>query len=127
MLKKSMTATNEARVDDIVADKSNADGAAGNTPVIVIRSPSNNPQDFHSVGEKAKPIASGVENRRNPIREVRKKREFHCQMCSKRDSDQMVQCDGDGCKQWFHYECVDVTDDVAIVSWICPICTTAKD
>ncbi|XP_053691781.1 uncharacterized protein LOC128740267 [Sabethes cyaneus] len=82
-------------------------------------------QDSDAVGNKPRSIPSAPEVRRNPVREVRRKLDFHCQLCSNRDSDQMVQCDG--CKQWFHYECVEVTDDVANVSWICPICNTAKD
>lgn len=80
---------------------------------------------FSTVGNKIKSVAPLSDPRRNPVRDCRKKLDFHCQLCSKRDNDQMVQCDG--CKQWFHYECVEVTDDVANVTWICPICNTAKD
>lgn len=78
-----------------------------------------------AVGNKPKSIPSASDVRRNPVRGVRRKLDFHCQLCSKRDSDQMVQCDG--CKQWFHYECVEVTEDVVNVTWFCPICNTAKD
>ncbi|XP_058826984.1 uncharacterized protein LOC131686969 [Topomyia yanbarensis] len=35
----------------------------------------------------------------------------------------MVQCDG--CDKWFHFVCVQVTEDIANVSWICPCCKTA--
>ncbi|XP_058816417.1 uncharacterized protein LOC131679698 [Topomyia yanbarensis] len=34
----------------------------------------------------------------------------------------MVQCDG--CDKWFHFVCVQVTEDIANVSWVCPFCKT---
>ncbi|XP_065079701.1 uncharacterized protein LOC135702570 [Ochlerotatus camptorhynchus] len=84
-------------------------------------------QKFDAAGKMPMSIPTVSDARRNPMRVVRRKQGFHCHLCSERDSDHMVQCDGDGCKQWFHYECVEVTDDIANVSWICPLCNTAKD
>ncbi|XP_062711040.1 uncharacterized protein LOC115254900 [Aedes albopictus] len=62
--------------------------------------------------------------RRNPLREVRRNVEYRCQLCGKRDSEEMVQCDG--CDRWFHFACVHVAEDIANVSWMCPICKASS-
>ncbi|XP_062713361.1 uncharacterized protein LOC134290277 [Aedes albopictus] len=62
--------------------------------------------------------------RRNPLREVRRNVDHRCRLCERRDNEEMVQCDG--CDRWFHFVCVHVTEDIANVSWICPICKTSS-
>ncbi|XP_053686496.1 uncharacterized protein LOC128736038 [Sabethes cyaneus] len=62
--------------------------------------------------------------RRNPLREVRRVRDFQCQLCEERDNDEMVQCDS--CDRWFHFVCVQVTEAVANVSWVCPNCANVE-
>ncbi|XP_058811282.1 uncharacterized protein LOC131676179 [Topomyia yanbarensis] len=37
----------------------------------------------------------------------------------------MVQCDG--CNEWYHFSCVEVSEGIADVSWICMNCEHAKD
>ncbi|XP_058828499.1 uncharacterized protein LOC131688314 [Topomyia yanbarensis] len=67
-------------------------------------------------------IGSANSVRRNPLRETRRVREYQCQLCQERDNEEMVQCDG--CDKWFHFVCVQVTEDIANVSWVCPFCKT---
>lgn len=46
--------------------------------------------------------------------------ENNCDKCTLEDTERMVQCDS--CDKWFHFECVDVTSDVAYVCWSCDSC-----
>ncbi|XP_075167473.1 uncharacterized protein LOC142239564 [Haematobia irritans] len=47
----------------------------------------------------------------------------NCKMCSEKDTEEMVQCDG--CDQWYHFGCVGVDNEIANISWNCPNCRTA--
>ncbi|XP_062541184.1 uncharacterized protein LOC134209208 [Armigeres subalbatus] len=143
MSKKSTNSKLEIAAGDMANGQSGGNVEAAEGPVITTQVNSNpsNAQPVHetrstgaypkkqstavSTGKQSVPPAFEV--KRNPLREVRRKQGFNCRLCRERDSDQMVQCDGDGCRQWFHYECVDVTDDVANASWTCPFCTTTEN
>ncbi|XP_062703974.1 uncharacterized protein LOC134286379 [Aedes albopictus] len=48
-----------------------------------------------------------------------------CLLCNLPDDSEMVCCDK--CKQWFHFNCVGVNEDVANRSWSCPDCAEARD
>ncbi|XP_058827758.1 uncharacterized protein LOC131687679 [Topomyia yanbarensis] len=63
--------------------------------------------------------------KRNPFLRIRKNRVGHCQVCDERDNSRMVQCDG--CNEWYHFSCVEVSEGIADVSWICMNCEHAKD
>lgn len=43
-----------------------------------------------------------------------------CGECHKLDDNPMVQCDD--CDAWYHFDCVNVTDGIANVSWSCKHC-----
>ncbi|XP_062710495.1 uncharacterized protein LOC134288735 [Aedes albopictus] len=46
--------------------------------------------------------------------------ERSCLMCQSEDDSRMVCCDG--CHNWFHFDCVGVTESIAHHPWICPSC-----
>ncbi|XP_055630329.1 uncharacterized protein LOC129771064 [Toxorhynchites rutilus septentrionalis] len=50
--------------------------------------------------------------------------EYSCPICKKFDNSRMVQCDD--CNDWFHFDCVGVTEDVENHDWSCSQCTEAK-
>lgn len=50
--------------------------------------------------------------------------ERSCSMCQSEDDSQMVCCDK--CSNWFHFDCVGVTEDIANHPWICPSCVKAN-
>ena len=43
-----------------------------------------------------------------------------CGLCDRSDDDDMVQCDV--CDVWFHYECVNVDEQIANKDWMCSKC-----
>ncbi|XP_062550626.1 uncharacterized protein LOC134215453 [Armigeres subalbatus] len=47
--------------------------------------------------------------------------EHNCPLCQSDDDSHMVSCDR--CNEWYHFECVGVTDDIANHSWVCLKCT----
>ncbi|XP_055613366.1 uncharacterized protein LOC129759849 [Uranotaenia lowii] len=72
---------------------------------------------------KALKIATKSKTKRNPLRTVRKRKDFHCGKCDERDTSRMVLCDQ--CEVWYHYSCVEVTPSVADqTNWKCPLCET---
>ncbi|XP_053692049.1 uncharacterized protein LOC128740530 [Sabethes cyaneus] len=83
------------------------------------------------VASTAKSIVNSVTNirgkvvvRRNPVRKARADRYTSCEWCSDRNNSRMVQCDG--CGRWFHFECVEVTEGIAEISWFCPVCPSLR-
>ncbi|XP_062710881.1 uncharacterized protein LOC134288963 [Aedes albopictus] len=50
--------------------------------------------------------------------------EHSCSMCQSDDNSRMICCDQ--CTNWFHFDCVGVTDDIANHPWICPSCVKAN-
>ncbi|XP_055614660.1 probable basic-leucine zipper transcription factor R [Uranotaenia lowii] len=44
----------------------------------------------------------------------------NCGTCDRTDTSRMVQCDS--CDTWFHYECVNVNDNIEHEDWICNKC-----
>ncbi|XP_062711063.1 uncharacterized protein LOC134289083 [Aedes albopictus] len=62
--------------------------------------------------------------RRNPFRRARPNRYRSCELCADSDNSRMVQCDG--CERWFHFTCVEVTEGIAEISWVCPVCPAAQ-
>lgn len=50
--------------------------------------------------------------------------ERSCSMCQSEDDSQMVCCDK--CSDWFHFDCVGVTEAIANHPWICPNCVKAS-
>lgn len=65
-------------------------------------------------------LADGVQPRRNPPRRARQKTANRCALCEMPDNDRMVQCDE--CELWCHFNCVQVGESIAEVSWFCPGC-----
>lgn len=47
---------------------------------------------------------------------------YSCQLCNEIDIPEMVQCDS--CDLWFHFDCVNVSSDVAHMNWYCQKCLT---
>ncbi|XP_062700682.1 uncharacterized protein LOC134284974 [Aedes albopictus] len=47
----------------------------------------------------------------------------HCKVCKDDDNTRMVQCDK--CDDWYHFECVEVSQGVADRDWHCPSCLQA--
>nr|XP_029715581.1 uncharacterized protein LOC115259208 [Aedes albopictus] len=47
----------------------------------------------------------------------------HCKACTDEDNTRMVQCDK--CDDWYHFECVEVSQGVATRDWQCPCCMQA--
>lgn len=45
---------------------------------------------------------------------------YSCSLCVEPDNNEMVACDT--CGMWFHYTCVNVTDDIANYDWNCRQC-----
>lgn len=111
---------------------------ASNVPsVVILPPPSVGEQvNFEVVPTRVRPIIASTVNvgqmmrgtestvRRNPLREVRRNVDHRCRLCEKRDNEEMVQCDG--CDRWFHFACVHVTEDIANISWVCPICKSSS-
>ncbi|XP_021695310.1 bromodomain adjacent to zinc finger domain protein 1A-like [Aedes aegypti] len=95
-----------------------------NTDNIVTNNAANNVSNVYlnpsCSGNQGNAGITGI--RRNPLREVRRFVDYQCHLCEKRDNEEMVQCDG--CDRWFHFVCVQVTEEIANVSWICPTCKT---
>ncbi|XP_053691197.1 uncharacterized protein LOC128739725 [Sabethes cyaneus] len=50
--------------------------------------------------------------------------EQSCDLCQNADNSRMVQCDY--CKNWYHFECANVTEDIEFYDWICTKCETAE-
>ena len=48
-----------------------------------------------------------------------------CRKCSSPDNEQMVQCDD--CDLWYHFVCVNVTQDVENHPWSCPTCLQKQE
>ncbi|XP_062701549.1 uncharacterized protein LOC134285208 [Aedes albopictus] len=96
---------------------------ANNNVIGVAGTSSGNPVN---IGQTNTIVNAGTANnvRRNPLREVRRNVDYRCQLCEIRDNEEMVQCDG--CDRWFHFVCVHVTEDIANVSWVCPICKASS-
>ncbi|XP_065093953.1 uncharacterized protein LOC135714509 [Ochlerotatus camptorhynchus] len=112
--------------------------ASGTSPFVVIPPPSIIGEENADVANITQPQGTGaiphrnavnveknnagtvIAARRNPIRNVRRNRDYQCQLCEERDDNQMVQCDG--CDRWFNFVCVEVSEDIANVSWVCPEC-----
>lgn len=60
---------------------------------------------------------------RSPVRRSRAgstRQTFSCRICPQPDDNQMVQCDE--CDEWFHFECVGVTNTVQDRPWSCRKC-----
>ena len=59
-----------------------------------------------------------------PPAELQKESEinFNCSKCDEADNSQMVHCDNSNCDKWYHYSCVNVTDDIANIPWKCENC-----
>ncbi|XP_055527107.1 uncharacterized protein LOC129719736 [Wyeomyia smithii] len=68
---------------------------------------------------------SGTSGRRNPPRNGRANRVSNCQLCAELDNENMVQCDN--CDLWYHFTCVNVTDEIQNADWSCSKCVTAKE
>lgn len=64
-------------------------------------------------------------NRSPPQDKDRKSKSGSCQFCTNEDNDQMVQCDN--CNLWYHFACVNVTQEIENHDWICPKCTESKN
>ncbi|XP_058448836.1 uncharacterized protein LOC131428813 [Malaya genurostris] len=47
-----------------------------------------------------------------------------CRMCQNVDNSRMVQCDS--CDNWYHFECVGVTQEIEYNDWKCCKCANAK-
>lgn len=73
-------------------------------------------QKVDTIDNKQEWISPVSDARRFSVRGAQQKQAFHCQLCSERNSDRMVQCGGDGCEQWFHFDCVEVSEQVAKVT-----------
>lgn len=50
---------------------------------------------------------------------------YNCKNCVEADNIEMVQCDQ--CDDWFHFICVNVTQDIENHDWICVTCKQILD
>lgn len=48
---------------------------------------------------------------------------FSCGICDMPDTEEMVQCDK--CDKWQHFQCANVNESIADVSWLCLSCINA--
>lgn len=66
------------------------------------------------------------DSKRNQPPNVRLNPGSNCVLCDTPDTSRMVQCDH--CDGWYHFSCVDVTSEIANLSWMCANCdlTTKK-
>ena len=52
-------------------------------------------------------------------KDVKEEKKVYCK-CRKPSFGEMIECDQ--CKEWFHYECVDIDEDNVPEDWICEEC-----
>lgn len=136
---RTIVATSTSRIeggngDNLVAGTATA-SVSGTSPFVTIPPPGirnqvdvANVQQTHGAGSSTNRNAvvegnyagTAIIARRNPIRSVRRNRDYSCQLCDARNNNEMVQCDG--CDRWFHFVCVEVSEDIANVSWVCLDC-----
>ncbi len=80
------------------------------------------------MADKANPFGASSKTRRSPAKEVSDSlvvdsSKQSCKLCNEFDNLEMVRCDNEECKQWFHFACVGVVRaDVEKVYWACSEC-----
>ena len=72
-----------------------------------------------SPNKKSRSNSSKKEKDEKDEKDVEEEKKVYCK-CRKPSFGEMIECEQ--CKEWFHYECVDIDEDNVPEDWICEEC-----